>query len=150
MTHICINWVDHHWFRQWLVIWPAPSHYLNQCWNIVNWTLENIFKWNLKRNTYIFIQENVFENVIWKMAAILSWSQCVKLNASLASLYVMNIRRQTHLTSYILHWQSSELIFPLGDAAVIFKFITFKHIWVDIMSFHMALSSGEMTLLMIS
>ena len=24
------------------------------------------------------IQENAFENVIWKMAAILSWPQCVK------------------------------------------------------------------------
>ena len=28
----------HHWFKQWLVAWTAPSHYLNQCWNIVNWT----------------------------------------------------------------------------------------------------------------
>ena len=27
---------NHYWFRQWLVAWPAPSHYLNQCWNIVN------------------------------------------------------------------------------------------------------------------
>ena len=26
---------------------------------------------------YIFIQENLFENVVWKMAAILSRSQCV-------------------------------------------------------------------------
>ena len=25
-----------HWFRLWLVAWPAPSHNLNQCWNIVN------------------------------------------------------------------------------------------------------------------
>ena len=32
---------NHHWFRQWLVAWSAPSHYLNQCWNIVNWTLRN-------------------------------------------------------------------------------------------------------------
>ena len=24
-----------HWFRWWLVAWPAPSRYLNQCWNIV-------------------------------------------------------------------------------------------------------------------
>ena len=24
-----------------LVAWTAPSHYLNQCWNIVNWTLRN-------------------------------------------------------------------------------------------------------------
>ena len=27
-----------HWFRQWLVAWSAPSHYLKQWWNIINWT----------------------------------------------------------------------------------------------------------------
>ena len=57
--------VNLHWLRQWLVAWPAPSHYLNQRWNIVNWTLRNKLQWNLNRNLYIFIQENTFENV-WK------------------------------------------------------------------------------------
>ena len=28
-------------------------------------------------NSYIFIQENPFENGVWKMASILSWPQCV-------------------------------------------------------------------------
>ena len=26
--------------------YSAPSHYLNQCWVIVNWTLRNKFEWN--------------------------------------------------------------------------------------------------------
>ena len=56
----------------------APSHYLNQCWNIVNWTLGDNLRWNLNWNIYIFIQENVFGNVIWKMVAIFSEPQCVK------------------------------------------------------------------------
>ena len=43
VTHICQE-NNHHWFRYWLVAWPAPSHYLNQCWNIVDWTLENKFQ----------------------------------------------------------------------------------------------------------
>ena len=30
--------------------WSAPSHYLNQWWNIVNWTLRNKLQWNLNRN----------------------------------------------------------------------------------------------------
>ena len=47
-----------------------PSHYLNHCWNIVNLTLGNKLQWNLNRNEYIFIQDNAFENVVWKMAAI--------------------------------------------------------------------------------
>ena len=34
--------------------------------------------WNLKQNSYIFIQENAFENVVCEMAAILSRPQCVK------------------------------------------------------------------------
>ena len=56
----------------------APSHYLNQCWNIVNLNLRNKLQWNLKRNSYIFIQENTFENAVCEMAAILSRPQCVQ------------------------------------------------------------------------
>ena len=45
---------------------------------LLNWTLiRSKFQWNLKRNWYIFIQANAFENVVWKMAAILSRLQCV-------------------------------------------------------------------------
>ena len=54
-----------------------PSHYLKQCWNIVNWTSPNKLQWNVNRNSYIFIPENPFQNVVWKMAAILSRPQCV-------------------------------------------------------------------------
>ena len=32
---------------------------------------------NFNRKSYIFIQENAIENVVWKMAAILSLPQCV-------------------------------------------------------------------------
>ena len=44
------------------------------------WTLRNKLQWNLLRNSCIFIRENAFENVIWKIAAILSRPQCVKLS----------------------------------------------------------------------
>ena len=69
---------NHHWFKKWLAAWLAPSHYQNQCWDIVNWNLRNKFQWNHKQNSNIFIQENAFENVVWKMTAMLSWPQCVK------------------------------------------------------------------------
>ena len=59
------------------VAWSAPSHYPNQCWLIVNWTPESIFQWNLDWNSIIFIQENAFENISCKMAAILSRPECV-------------------------------------------------------------------------
>ena len=80
MTHICVSELT--------IIgsdnsWPAPSHYLNQCWNIVNWTLRNKLQWIFNRNSYIFIHENAFENVVCEMAAILSRPQCVNLCSSL-------------------------------------------------------------------
>ena len=64
----------------------ATSHYLNQCWNIVNLNLRNKFQWNLNRYSYIFIQENGFENVVWKMSAILSLPQCVKNTTHLGKM----------------------------------------------------------------
>ena len=59
--------------------WSAPSHYLNQCWNIVNWTPQNTLQCNFNQNSYIFFQANPFENVVWKMVAILSRTQCVNI-----------------------------------------------------------------------
>ena len=55
-----------------------PSHYLNQYWNIVNWTIRN---WTTVKcaKLYIFFQENVFENSVSKMAVILLWPQCVNI-----------------------------------------------------------------------
>ena len=69
------QWVTHICARKLTTIgsdngWPAPSQYLNQCWYIVNWTPGNKPQWNLDRNWYIFIQENIFENDVWEMAAI--------------------------------------------------------------------------------
>ena len=76
-----MHWqTNHHWFRLWLVAWSASSHYLNQCWNVVNWTLRNNLQWNFNRNSNIFFQENAFQNVIWKIAAIMSRPQCVKIS----------------------------------------------------------------------
>ena len=57
--------------------WLAPSHYLNPCRNILHWILRNKLQWNLNSNLYIFIQENAFSYVVWKMAAILSRPQCL-------------------------------------------------------------------------
>ena len=48
----------------------GPSHYLNQCWLIVNRTLRNKLQWNSNQNTKFFI--HAFENVVCEMAAILS------------------------------------------------------------------------------
>ena len=62
-----------HWIRLSVIQIMAcspPSHYLNQCWFIVNWTLRNKFKWNYNLDLNIVIQENSFWYIISKMSAI--------------------------------------------------------------------------------
>ena len=49
------------------------------------WTNLNKLQWNLKWNSYIFIQENALGNVVCEMAAILSWPQCVNTTTSLVA-----------------------------------------------------------------
>ena len=53
----------------------------------VNWTLGNKRQGNLARNLYIFVQENAFEIVAWKMAAFLSRPKCVKVNCLLRAMW---------------------------------------------------------------
>ena len=55
----------------------AHSHYLDQCWNVVSWTLRNKLQWNFNRNSYFFVQDNAFQNTVYKMTIILSWLQFV-------------------------------------------------------------------------
>ena len=79
----------------------VPSHYLNQWWNVVNWTLGNKFQWNLNRKLNIFNQDNAFENVAWKMAVILSRPQCVNQYTSgfVADMWIL-ISLFSHRQSY--------------------------------------------------
>ena len=76
VPHICISESGQHRFRWWLVTYLAPSHYLNQCWVIANWTLRNKLQWNFDQNTKLFIHKNAFENIVCNKEAILlrgSW-----------------------------------------------------------------------------
>ena len=67
--------VNQHWFRQWLVTWQAPSHCLNQCWNIVRWTLgTHSGDILIKIDIFSFTKMHL-KNVVRKMATILSWPQ---------------------------------------------------------------------------
>ena len=55
-----------------IVSYLAPSHYLNQCLGIINWTLRNKLQWNFSQKSNFFFQENAFENVVCEMVAFLS------------------------------------------------------------------------------
>ena len=65
VPHICVNESVQHWFR-------ATSHYLNQCWTVVNCTLRNKLQHISNRNTNLFIHENISENIVCEMTSILS------------------------------------------------------------------------------
>ena len=62
VPHIYVSESGEYWFRKWLVAYSAPGHYLNQCWVILNWTLENKLQWNCNKDTKLFVHENVYEN----------------------------------------------------------------------------------------
>ena len=69
----------------------------------------NKLQWNLKRNSYIFIQENAFENLVLKMAAILFRPQCVKQTHCVAWSRFLNHRRWAILIDRCLEhkqWKS--------------------------------------------
>ena len=72
VPHICVSESGQHWFRYWLVAYSAPSHYLNQCWDIINWAIGNKLQWNFDQNTKRFIHENASENIVCETASILS------------------------------------------------------------------------------
>ena len=79
-----------------------PSHYLNQCWYIVDRNIK--FQWNLKQNLYIFIQENAFENVVCEMAAIFSQLQCVNLfMATIRGVWIIPSFRIWDYVLYVEH-----------------------------------------------
>ena len=50
--NVCISELNQHWFRQWLVTWLLTSHYLNQCWLIVNYTLKNKLQCKLNQHAF--------------------------------------------------------------------------------------------------
>ena len=104
VTHICVSKLA--------IIdsdnaWSAPSHYLNQCWNIVNWSLGNKNQWNFNRNSYIFIQQNPFETVVWKMASILSRPQCVK-QVLVFHEAGLQLPATSHFQDFCIFWKNSK------------------------------------------
>ena len=112
VPHICISESGQHWFRLWLVAYSAPSHYLNQCWLIVNWTLRDTIRWNFSQKSIFFIQENVLENVICEVAAILSRgvSEWLNLTAFLGTVdseaHIVHISRCQRCRGQLVPWSA--------------------------------------------
>ena len=69
------------------LIETAPRKLQKQCWFMVNWAHRNKLKWNSNQNRILFIQENVFENVVYKCQPFYSG-----LNMSSAPGSCLNIK----------------------------------------------------------
>ena len=82
--------------------WTAPSHYLNRCWNIVNWTLRNKLQWNFSQNSYIFIQEMHLKTSSAKWRTF-----CLSLNVLNNDVKILH-RRQWHLTTFTVAFQVTQ------------------------------------------
>ena len=57
-------------------------------------------------NSYIFIQENPFENVVWKIAAIMSRPQCVKISD------VLDGKRDVVVIDHAVFWHKKMTVSP--------------------------------------
>ena len=99
--HICVSESGEHLFTQWLVAYSAPSHYLNQCWVIVNWTPGNKVQWDVNQITKLFIHENSSKNIVCEMAAVLSrggiWANSHKLMHVYPCAYCKTFKKECRL-----------------------------------------------------
>ena len=69
VSHKCASESGQHWFRLWLVAFSVPSHYLSQCWNIVNWIP--------RKNILIEIDIFSFKKIHLKMSSGRWWPFCL-------------------------------------------------------------------------
>ena len=88
----------------------VPSHYLNQCWNIVNWTLRNQTSVKSQSESKHFHLRKCIWNVFWKMAAILSRPQYV--NSSYRHHCFWWPEEQGHHEPWFKPWFHFELFSP--------------------------------------
>ena len=70
VTHICVSKTYQHWFRLWLVAYLAPTHYLNQCWQIANQSPRNIFQLHIIQNSKYSSKKSALEKIICEMATL--------------------------------------------------------------------------------
>ena len=88
--HICVSELVEHWFREWLLSYSAPSHYLNLCWVIFNWTFRNKLRWNFDIKTKLFINKKESENIVCEKVGILSSGRWVKISLKFVSTGLNN------------------------------------------------------------
>ena len=87
VTHICVSK---------LIIIDSDNglsnHYLNKCWNIVNWAFWNLLQWHLNRNSYIFIWEKCIWNVKWPPSGLSLYMSNINLAKYWLSMATLSLQ----------------------------------------------------------
>ena len=123
VPHLCASESGQHGFRWWLVAYSAPSHYINQCWIIINWIHMNKLQWNFNQSTKLFIHENAFE-----MVAILSRGDEFKNRSKKRCMFFLNSKSASLRSMDIVFdydndycWFHSRWIVPDGGSLHVTK-----------------------------
>ena len=108
-----------HYLRYWLVACSAPSHYLNQCWHIVNRTPRSKIQWYFEQNTMFSS-----EKMLLIMLSVRCWSFCsspnVLINArnkiihSLQWIMIFGVTRE--LICQWFSWVTNSLVNIIGKS----------------------------------
>ena len=92
---------------KWLVAYSVPSHYLNQFWDIVNWTLRKKLQWNFNQNTKLFIHKLHMKipSAKWRPFC-LGWDELKSSARYLPFCWGLNAGRDgTPMYAMSTHWQ---------------------------------------------
>ena len=81
VVNINVSALGRPWFSLWLVACSAPSHYLNQCWFVINLAITYKLEWNLKESTNISFKKMHLKMSSAKCQPFLFWPHCIKVCA---------------------------------------------------------------------
>ena len=87
MTHLYVSKLTRIGSHNRLAPWPAPSHYLTQCWDIVNSNPRNWLRWILSK-----IHTSSFKKMHLKMSSA-KWRQfCLGLNVASWNVFIPTLQ----------------------------------------------------------
>ena len=145
----CVCELCQHWLRYWLAAWMTPSLYLNQCWIIVNWIYWNNFQSSFNQNAQVFMEENVFENVIFtksmtncfrvdELTKFRKWDNLFQaynslrpgdIHASLNCVIIVSDNGLSPVRHQSISWTNADLLL-IGSLGA-----NFSEIWIKLQTF---------------
>ena len=142
MTHIYVSRLN--------IIGLDPTSRQAIIWNITSSNLRINFQRNLKRNPYVFIQENAFEHIAREMAAILPRPQIVNFRRIRAwNNYDIYLRNEMFLVSIDLFFvldtnrqQTYEATLCVRERGIYFCCVTYEVNLYTFMSDVMSIMAG--------